>query len=330
MKFRLRHCGTALLAALSCACAIAQPASLPIADAHFHLMPFMTPVELKSRMDKNGIAWTVSTGAIGIPGVASPTQRDGAVRDLLGDRFLEGVGGREMYQAERSEGTAYYTAADNATRTQILQAVDRELAVRPRSIAETYPNAETSSADPLRRRRVPTDSPFFQGLLEVAARHGVPVPMHMQWNPESVEQLARLLASQPKALVVLSHCGKDSQAAQIRAFFERVPNVVCDLSFRSLPQAAAESRQDPARLVFWPESMFQKAGMKSEWKQLVEDFPDRFMVGIDDVHSWDDYDRVASAIRTGLLAQLTPAAAEQVAWRNAVRIFRLQGAPPAR
>lgn len=330
MKVRLLQCCAAFLAAVSCAGAIAQPAPLPIADAHFHLMAFMTPAELKARMDKNHIAWTVSAGANGIPGVASPTQRDAAVRELLGDRFVEGVGGREMYQAERREGTAWYSAAESATRTEILQAMDRELAVRPRSIAETYPNAETSSTDPLRRRRVPTDSAFFQGLIEISAKHGVPLPMHMQWNANSVEELARLLASQPKAVVLLSHCGKDTQAAQIRAFFERVPNVLCDLSFRGAPLATAEAQKDPARLVYWPESLFQKAGMKPEWKQLVEDFPDRFMVGIDDVHSWDDYDKVATAIRTGVLAQLTPAVAEQVAWRNAVRVFRLKGVDGAR
>ena len=67
----------------------------------------------------------------------------------------------------------------------------------------------------------------------------------------------------------------------------------------------------------------RSAGLKPEWLQLVEDHPDRFMVAIDDVTSWEQFDEVVTAIRTGLLDKLTPATAEKVAFRNAVRVYRL-------
>jgi adenine deaminase len=64
--------------------------------------------------------------------------------------------------------------------------------------------------------------------------------------------------------------------------------------------------------------------MKDDWRQLIEDHPDRFMVAIDDVGTWDIYDQTVIAIRQGVLAKLSPATAEKVAYKNAVRIFRLK------
>jgi hypothetical protein len=57
---------------------------------------------------------------------------------------------------------------------------------------------------------------------------------------------------------------------------------------------------------------------------LIEDYPDRFMVAIDDVRSWDEYAGVVAAIRQGVLAKLSPATAEKVAYKNAVRLFSLK------
>ena len=48
------------------------------------------------------------------------------------------------------------------------------------------------------------------------------------------------------------------------------------------------------------------------------------MVGIDDVHTWSQYEAVASSIRFGLLANLSPATAEKVAYKNAVRTMGLE------
>jgi hypothetical protein len=47
-------------------------------------------------------------------------------------------------------------------------------------------------------------------------------------------------------------------------------------------------------------------------------------VGVDDVQNWDEYDEVVATIRQGLLAALTRPVAEQVAWRNAARLFHLE------
>lgn len=301
----------------------AAAASVPIADTHFHFMLFMKPAELKERMDRHGIRWTISAGAIGSPGVASPAMRDATVLELLGDRFIPAVGAAEARQAEVKVGARFYVDEPSPEREGALRRIDEQMAVQPKVLAETFPNAETSSVDPVRRRRVATDGPFFRSLMAIASREGRPVPMHMQFHPESVAQLSQLLQQHPEGKVILSHCGKDTRAADVRAMLQKHSNLFCDLSFRGAPLATAESRLDANRLIFWGPGLLSSAGIKSDWRQLIEDHPDRFMVGIDDVHSWDIYDQTVVAIRQGVLAQLKPETAEMVAWRNAARVFRL-------
>jgi hypothetical protein len=45
--------------------------------------------------------------------------------------------------------------------------------------------------------------------------------------------------------------------------------------------------------------------------------------GSPEVHNWRDYEAVARNIRKGLLAQLTPATAEKVAYKNSEELFGL-------
>lgn len=308
------------------AIADAQPraADLPIADVHFHLMLFMEANALKDRMDRSNVRWTVSAGAIGSIQKGDPFSRDTQAWTVLGNRFITAVGGRETYRGELDEGTKFLTDQVNERRNRELSRMDQLLAGGHRSLVETYPNAITSSADPLRRRKVPTNSPFFVEMMRLAIKHRTPLPMHMQWHADSVTELENLLATHPDGVIVLSHCGKDTVAENIRPLLTRHSNVFCDLGFRSTPQTTDESRKDPARTIFWGPDITGVAGVRPDWKRLIEDFPDRFMVAIDDVHSWEDYDKVVVSIRTGLLDQLSPEAAEKVAYKNAIRVYRLK------
>ncbi|MDO8279971.1 MAG: hypothetical protein Q7T63_17845, partial [Burkholderiaceae bacterium] len=88
----------------------------------------------------------------------------------------------------------------------------------------------------------------------------------------------------------------------------------CDLSYRSPPQL---------RQRMMGRAIFDRSGVRSDWKQLIEDYPDRFMVGLDDQDSWSDYDETVRNIRA-MLAELSPATAEKLAYRNAQSLFGLE------
>jgi len=304
---------------------------LPLADVHFHLMWFMSPEELKERMEKHNVRWVVGVGAIeGLTGKES-FARDLEAKRLLGERYLPSVGWMSIRRADSDEGGArIYTDPVNPRRDALLKLLDEQLSTEPQAVfGELHPNAESSSAIADLRRRLPTDAPLFVELYKLSIKHKRPLPLHMQWHPDSVERLGKLLQSDRQGMVVLAHCGKDTEAKQIREFFQKHPNVFCDLSYRSLPQTSREGMRDPARTIYWGNGMFMTAGAKPEWIKLIEDFPDRFMVGVDDVPTWGTYDDVVESIRTGLLPQLKPETAEKVANKNAVRVFRLMGSKDA-
>jgi hypothetical protein len=302
---------------------------LPIADVHFHYMAFMSPDELRARMDKHNVRWVVSAeaqgaaGAAGSPGAKNPWIRDSELKFELKDRFVAAVGGPEAFNGERRDGAAFYTDPKNLWAVAAVERMTDLLKQDRRTFVELFPNAENSSMEPMRRRRLPTNAPLFKEIMSLATQYKVPVPMHMEWHPESVAQLSELLVEFPQANVVLSHCGKTTVAEDLRPFFQKHRNVYCDLGYRSSPQGENESRKDPRRMIYWSSNLLRKADIKTDWLKLMEDFPDRFMLAIDDVVSWEQYDQVVAATREGVLAKLTPATAVNVAYRNAVHSFGL-------
>lgn len=162
--------------------------------------------------------------------------------------------------------------------------------------------------------RDPTD-PAFLKVLEVAARHRVPLVIHDELDVRATERLERALALQPDATVVLAHAG-ESAPPRIRALLGRHPNLRVDLSgmhFLRRPWLARET-----------------GPLLPEWKALIERMPDRFLIGLD---LWAArlfqpamLDRLLGWTRR-ILGELEPAAAERVAYRNAVGVFGLPSPP---
>jgi hypothetical protein len=70
--------------------------------------------------------------------------------------------------------------------------------------------------------------------------------------------------------------------------------------------------------------IFDERQLDRDWKKLIEDYPDRFVVGIDTVHDWQTYEGVVRAIRLGLLANLSPETAQKLASANAEAWFGLR------
>lgn len=282
---------------------------IPIADAHFHPMPFMTPQQLLKRMDQLNIRWAGGAGAIG--------DRELPFQNALGDRYLRFAGFNELYRVANS-GPKYLADADNKWFENAFGKIEEELRTGiARGIREVLVNTRTSSPNPRMRFKISPNSSGIRALWSLSARYGVPLAIHMQFDPDSAHQLRELLQSDPKGLLVLLHSGVDTVAEQVRPLLSEFSNVFCDLSFRSPPQMKGLV-DSSVRIIF------SKSGIKPDWKRLIQDFPDRFFVGIDDVYSWSEYDDVASTIREGLLANLAKETAEKVAWKNAVRVFGLK------
>jgi hypothetical protein len=285
----------------------------PIADLHFHAMLFMTTYELERRMDKHNLKWVGGAGAIGKRG--TPYQaKDQEYLNALGNRYVWAVGQGEINMLAKKNGTSILEGSIGYSLQSALDKIDRRLSNGAKGIGEIHVNTTNSASNEFLRRKLIADSPLMQSLWGLSIKHNVPMMIHMEADQDSMEQLQSLVESDRSGTMVLGHCGKNANANQIRTFLEGNDNVYCNLAFRSPPQSYAYN----------PNNIYDSCTLKSEWKDLIEDHPDRFMVGIDDIHSWEKFDKVAENIRSGLLANLRPDVAEKVAYKNAVKVYALE------
>jgi len=139
-------------------------------------------------------------------------------------------------------------------------------------------------------------------MVALAREHGLVLHAH-----SDVDAVERLFRQWPEARVLWAHSGFERPEA-VRALLRRQPRLWCDLAFRS--DHAQDGRVD------------------ASWRAAFDEFPDRFMVGTDTFtpERWHYIGRHAEWSR-GWLAQLPPALAENIAWRNAEALLR-RGARP--
>ena len=155
------------------------------------------------------------------------------------------------------------------------------------------------------------DCPAISALYNLTSKYNGILTLHMHWDEDSVAQLKAVIATNPQGKIILAHAGIDTSPSDIRKLFQEYPNINCDLSARHKPKLPSK---------FPEREIFNGKGIHVEWKQLIEDYPDRFMVGTD-VDGNDKYDKAIKIIRKGLLANLSSATAEKVVYQNAECIF---------
>ena len=287
----------------------ALAAQVPIADVHFHLEGQFVPANIKALLDRNNVRWAGGVGPIG-RGVGSDFRR--GFIDALGERYIAALGQPEF-------GVLYFNRGASAT--EITNTPDfRELMERAeaefktgglKGFGELFVNNQTSNPQPAFRRKIATDAPTMRAIYQLAAKYGGFVAMHMEADRDSLQQLDALASIEPRATVILSHCGVWADAGTIRPLMDKHPNIHCDLAWRSPPAA----RQVPARFIF------DETGVKREWLDLIEQKPDRFMIGTDAYCC--DYGEAIDSFRKGLLPWLSPATLRKVAYENAKRVMKL-------
>lgn len=156
------------------------------------------------------------------------------------------------------------------------------------------------------------DDAAFGQMLEVAAKHGVPVVIHAELTGAAARGLEAALEQHPKATIILAH-GGSAEPSVLEGLLGRHPNLMVDLSgmhYLRSPMLASEAGPlDPA------------------WKSLIQKMPERFLMGIDvwapRLFEPATLDRLIGWTRR-ILGELPPETAEKVAYRNAARLFRIQ------
>jgi predicted TIM-barrel fold metal-dependent hydrolase len=139
------------------------------------------------------------------------------------------------------------------------------------------------------------DLPVMRRLVELAKERKIFLHAH-----SDVDAVERIFRQDPQARVLWAHSGFD-QPEKVRALLAKHKMLWADLAFRN--DYAPGGRLDPA------------------WRQLVLDFPDRFMVGTDTPSPERWYYVVEHAnFSRRWLADLPGDVADNIAFRNAERL----------
>jgi len=140
------------------------------------------------------------------------------------------------------------------------------------------------------------DLPVPRGMIELARRHNL--VLHSHSDSDAIE---REFKQWPAARILWAHSGFDSPS-RIREMLRKYPTLWCDLAFRTDHAPGGQ--------------------LDSDWRALFTEFPERFTVGTDTFtpERWPYIVEHAKFSRQWL-AQLPPAIAERIAWRNGETLF---------
>jgi predicted TIM-barrel fold metal-dependent hydrolase/Ca2+-binding EF-hand superfamily protein len=198
------------------------------------------------------------------------------------------------------------------------------------SVHTTHPFEETQP-----------DHPLFLLLADLAAKHDVPLDIHVEavvekkwevspvlkkfsehnpnWADENITAFERLLAHNPKAKIIWVHLGMDLTGQRTVALTRRLLRKYANL-FLSVTSNQGLTKKN---WFFKP-----GAGLNPRWLELIIEFPDRFMIG-SDVFFQPDNANIAfpqkpkMAANTVLKPFLPPRIRRMVAYGNAQRVFKL-------
>ena len=272
-------------------------ADLPIIDLHFHPDPGWGDLEaLFNRLNVRRAGNGASEGDS--PGAALARQYPG--------RIVAFAGGPKVRQLVSRHGAATW----NLENAEILRYLDElEEGLRDGSfsgIGEIHVNNWSSNIIGSPQYAFPADSPLVQRLFSLSARYRVPLSIHMDAEPQSVEEMERLLASNREGTFLWAHTGHYAEPQLLRRLFERHANLYCELSYRTSISGSRTAIP------------FDQGGkVRATWLELLEDYPDRFVIGTD--LTWPSPSLYATHIAfwRGILEQLSPRTAERIAFQNA-------------
>ena len=290
-------------------------------------------------MDENGVSAAIILPTPGIEGRGPGDDRFAGLLRMVGrhpGRFRAAGGGSTLNPlviATNPDGANEDIRRRFAARAEEIMAAGGvgfgELAALHYSFFDEHPYEEARP-----------DHPLFLLLADIAARHDVPMDIHMEAvardqpisqemhgispnNPdhvhENVSTFERLLAHNRKARIIWVHLGMDNTGDRTVELTRRLlrdhPNLY--ISITGFQRAVGEN---------W--LLLPGRGLNPEWRALIVEFPERFMIGSDILFQpprvWHAFPQpIKRAIEIVRTPYLPPAVARKVAFENVQNVYRL-------
>jgi predicted TIM-barrel fold metal-dependent hydrolase len=282
--------------------------TIPIADVHMHTYSRGGPssAAFLEQMDKNNVRWG---GAVG------DFRSD--VADKLKERYIPAIGQIEFFEVYFSRGASGLTDEDNWTFKRLYKNAEEQFANGTiKGFGELHTDNHSSGPQNI-RRTIRADNPAMRKMYSIANNYNGFVQLHSQHDEIFTTDVLKLSADFPNTITVLSHCLPSSKPSDLANLFSQRKNIVCEMSATGTVHNQILGLNRPARA-------FDDKGLRPAWKRLIETYPDQLMVGTDACCGWfASYSDMIAEIRSNLLPYLSPELMEKIAYKNAVRIFKL-------
>ena len=283
--------------------------NIPIADVHMHTYSRGGPssAALLEQMDKNNVRWG---GAVG--------DYRADVADKLKERYIPAIGQIQFMEVFFSRGASALTDEENWTFRRLYKNAEEQFANGTvKGFGELHTDNHSSGPQNI-RRTIRTDNPAIRRMYAIANKHDGFIQIHSQQNDSFTTDILKLSADFPNSITVLSHCLPASQPNNLADLFSQRKNIVCEMS-------ATGSAHNKILGINRPARAFDDSGLRAAWKELIETYPDQIMIGTDACCGWfNSYSDMVNELRNNLLPYLSPDLMEKVAYKNAVRIFKLK------
>ena len=276
--------------------------SVPIADVHMHFDAGRQPVaQMLQRMKDSQVRWGGGVGDYSTD-----------MQSALGAHYIAAIGQAEFTQVLMANGETGLQNLAHPVFVKFFQEAEAQMASgQARGFGEIHINNRSNVGpnDPF-GRSIPLDSPVVQRMFEIAHAHRGFVQIHHNKDPRTVDQTVTMAKRYPQALILLAHCMPGGTPDDLRKIFDAAPNVMCEIS--------GATHLHGVKRIVTPE------GINSRWLQMIEDYPDRIMLGSDPCCGlMRRYGEIIQTMRDKALAAMKPETLEKVAYKNALRVFGL-------
>jgi predicted TIM-barrel fold metal-dependent hydrolase len=282
---------------------VALAQSVPIADVHMHFFPAdrLTVPQLMQRMQESHVRWG---GGAGIYSTE--------IQAALGANYISALGFKEFTKVLMSSGEKALQNIEHPVFAEFFKEAEALMeSGKARGFGEIHIDNKTTVNfnDPF-GRSISLESPVVQRMYEIANTHNGFIQIHYDKNHRTVDQIIAMALRFPKSLTIVSHCMPKGAPDDLRKIFDSAPNVMCEIS-------GATHIHGIPRIV-------TADGINSRWLQMIEDYPDRIMMGTDSCCGlMGRYNEIVQVMRSRALAAMKPETLEKVAYKNALRVFGL-------
>ena len=186
----------------------------------------------------------------------------------------------------------------------------------------------------------PPDHPLFLQLADLGARYDVPIDIHMEAIleemplpsrlqsppnprrlPPNIAGFERLLAHNRKARIIWAHLGWDNTGDRTVDLTRRLLSKHTNL-YMSVRVASGMQARHVVRPTF---PLDGEGRVKPDWIALFQEFPDRFVIGSDEIIQQGNRHPSAGSIQAtvSMLRQLHPDLQRKIGYENAYRLYKL-------